>query len=432
MGIRQKLIHILLLGVLITGVSSPARAQRSPLTQNQLGHLIKIQAPDRLIATQIQTRGLSFPVTHAIVNSFSQEGAGPDTLMALRELIRVGAIVIQTEPESSIMMDDQYEGATNSQGRAMIQDVPVGPHQVVISKQGFQSGQQNLVVANGQVNQISIALQWMGGYLSVQVHPANASVSVTGPLDFNGARSHVPCQPGTYAVAASAPGYLIQTKKVQIETGSDETVEINLQPDPAYLMKMLSGGADALTAGNLHQAAQDARAVLALSPDNLLAEGLLAKAAFQAGDQPLFEQEAMRVLQGGGTLKVTMMHLRNFPTVRLEPMQLTFSAQGVAFSGGTSTRKEKIPASLSYPEVVTAQFRRLPTGTQELWLQWISSHHNRFMAIEHDLEFVVNGSEVIMPTGTLFNLGANEPVRSPNIAWQQINCLAYLFRQFHR
>ena len=426
---RTTILRTLVVFLLCATLVPHANARGTKLTENQLQHLVKIQAPDHLIASQINSRGLAFTVTYAIVKEFSNEGAGPDTLGALRNLVRVGAIMVHTQPASAVMVDDHYAGMTNSMGILVVQDIPIGPHNLTASKQGFKNGGAAVLVHNGQMEQASIAMQWLGGNLSIQVSPLNASVSVSGPRSFSGAHTNVPCPQGTYTVTAAAKGYLTQKKEIKIDSGSNTKIAIDLKPDPAYISTQLATARRFLAVGNAQKAAEQARAVLALSPDNPIADTILVHAAYQTGDEQDFVRQAMHIIQNGGKVTISMMHLRTFPRLQIRPVSLIFSAKGVAFSESAQTgKKDKIPHSLGYAQVVTATVRRLQNGTLELFLEWVAAHHNRFMAMGHNIELVTSGSEVVAPAGTIAILGpGRETVRSPSDAWQQLNSINYLF-----
>lgn len=427
---RYTIIQTLFVLLLCATFVPHAGARSAKLTENQLQHLVKIQAPDHLIASQINSRGLAFTLTYAIVKKLSSEGAGPQTLGALRGLVRVGAIMIHTQPASAVMIGDRYAGTTNSVGILIVQDIPVGPHNVTVSKEGFQGGHQNVIVANGQMQQTSIPMQWLGGDLSIEVNPSNASVSVTGPRSFSGAHKNVPCPQGTYTISVAAKGYLTQNRETEIASGTHTKVAIDLKPDPAYISTTIASARRFLAVGNVQKAADLARAVLALNSDNPFAESILVHAAYQEGDEQDFVRQALQIIQGGGKVTITMMHLRTFPRMRIRPVSLIFSAKGVAFSENAQKgKKDKVPSSLAYADVIASQVRRLQNGTLEIFLEWVAAHHSRFMAVGHNIELVTGDSELVAPAGSIEILGSgNETVRSPSDAWQQLSGINYLFQ----
>lgn len=429
---RLKLIRSLFAAILCVMFLSQAQAHalRPKLTENQLEHLVKIKAPDHLIASQIESRGLSFDVTYAIVKEFSNEGAGPQTLYALRRLVRVGTIVVHAQPASAVMIDDRYVGMTNPVGILMVQDVTTGPHTVTVSKEGFQGGHRQVIVANGQLQQVSIPMQWSGGDLSIEVNPSNASVSVTGPRSFTGARANVPCPQGSYTITVAAKGYLTQTRDVDISSGSNVRVNIELAADPAYVADELASARRFLAAGSVQRAAEQAQTVLALSPDNSFAETILAHAAYQEGDEQDFVRQTLQIIHDGGKVTITMMHLHAFPMLKILPVSMILSAKGVAFSESVQKgRKDKIPAFIAYSDVVRSTVIRPQNGGPEINIVWVAAHHNHFMPIEHTIDLVAGGSEVLTDPGTILSIGGGgETIRSPAYAWQQLSGINYLFQ----
>ena len=63
-----------------------------PLTLDQVQSLLKIGAPDPTIANAIESRGVAFQLSGAVVNELEREGAGVQTLTALRKHIPTESI----------------------------------------------------------------------------------------------------------------------------------------------------------------------------------------------------------------------------------------------------------------------------------------------------------------------------------------------------
>lgn len=414
---------------------APGGAQPSPpaippqrstkMSKTELDHLFRIHASDAFIARQIRSRGLNFPLTQADVTSLSDKGAGPSTLAALSALVITGNLQLYSQPGATVSLDGNPVGVTNDAGVLQLQDLMPGQHTLVLTKDGYQTAHQSFTVTKREAENLSVPLQWTGGYLTVSAQPENATITIEGPQSFSGPQNNVACPPGQYTISVTDQYYFPQTRIVQIAQGSNIAVAIHLRIDPAYINGLLIQAKQLLEENQDGLAANYAREALQLSPEgNLRAASILAEAAFQAGDERDFINETRTVLSDGGTVTVPMMHLHTFFGVKIEPVQMIFSGQGLSFSQNPSDRKDKLPPSLRYSEISLAQARRLPSGTLELLIGWTANQHNQLFATMHNIELVTGGSQV-------FGSG-NGIVQSPSTAWQQLNGLASLLEQLHQ
>jgi len=67
-----------------------------PLTLDQVQSLLKIGAPDATIANEVQSRGISFQPSLALLIELQREGAGDQTLAVLRKLIPAGRTICES------------------------------------------------------------------------------------------------------------------------------------------------------------------------------------------------------------------------------------------------------------------------------------------------------------------------------------------------
>ncbi|MHB1953044.1 MAG: PEGA domain-containing protein [Sulfobacillus sp.] len=384
----------------------------------QVEQMIDIHAPDGLIASQIQSRGLNFPVTSKIVESFAAKNAGPKTLASLREQIRVGTLQIQTEPGSQILMDGKNAGSAGTDGILVLQDVPAGNHELVARKDGYKDVNVQFALAKNENKPLPLPLKWLGGFLSVSAQPQGATVSVAGPISLENGAKDIPCPPGGYTATVSLQGYLTQTRTFQVAAGEHHAETFQLVVDPAVLTRELSDAQSKLQAGDPVRATSLADAVLKQQPGSPDAEAVLAEAAFQLGEMNRFVDAGTKAIWGGKPVTVSVMHVHMGWRLTIHPVNLTISESGIAFIADPPDSHCKIPSSLGFDLIRTMSVQRDPVGYIELQIQYSSQAHSNF--IVHDLRFVVNGSTLGSPPGTIEVFGPSI-IQSPNSAAQTLD-----------
>ena len=109
----------------LVGVAAlqPGYAQKNNLSYAQVEHLVKLHAPDDLVASQILSRGISFSVSDKTLDDLKSAGAGPETVAALRERVRVGTLEVQTVPGSKVLLDGKEVGIAGPGGFLAVADV---------------------------------------------------------------------------------------------------------------------------------------------------------------------------------------------------------------------------------------------------------------------------------------------------------------------
>lgn len=83
---RLAIALIAIAGILLLP-AAPHGQRRPPLTLDQVKSLLKIGSPDAMIATEIESRGVAFQPSSALLTELQRDGAGDQTLSALRKLI---------------------------------------------------------------------------------------------------------------------------------------------------------------------------------------------------------------------------------------------------------------------------------------------------------------------------------------------------------
>ena len=107
-----------------------------PLTLSQVRELLSIPAPDAVIAGELRTRGVSFDVDEAVIAELSGQGAGPDTLKALRSLRESGILVVTTtKAGDQVLVDSTPFGTTDAGGRLRVR-VAAGEHEILVTRAG--------------------------------------------------------------------------------------------------------------------------------------------------------------------------------------------------------------------------------------------------------------------------------------------------------
>jgi len=286
-------------------------AQKTGLTLAQVQHLIKAQAPDNLIASQIRSRGLSFQATGKTLDSLAAQGAGQLTLAALRDQIRVGRIEVHTEPGAKVEADGKEPQVADTGGLLQLQDMPEGSHSIVVRKEGYKEAQSSLNLVRNEDRHLMIPLEWLGGHLTVSTQPADATVAVSGPQSFTGSVVDAKCLSGEYTFTVSAQGYVTQTRTIQIPAGKHDVEDFKLAADPTVLAQKLTEARSKLDAGDAASSILLVEAALKLGSTDPNAQKILAEAAFQQGDFNRFVDAGTKAVRSGQTVTVAVMTSRN-------------------------------------------------------------------------------------------------------------------------
>ncbi len=388
--------------------SAPAVPHAAKLTQAQLQHLIRIRASDSFVAHQLQARGLGYPLTNADVATLASQGAGPRTLDALRGLVVTGSIQIRTERGAAVAFDGKPAGVVDIRGQFLLQDVLPSSHTLSIAKEGFHPYTQSFTLGDRENRQLAAPLSWAGALLSITAEPSSASITVAGPVSYSGPLDGAHCPPGNYTVTVSAPGYASQTQSVVLVADQSYQKDFHLLVDPAFLAKTVADAQAALGAGDPASAARLSAQVLTLDPSSHPAHRVLATASFLQGDFPSFLQNAHTAIQGGESITVPLLHVHAFPRLSTERVNLTISAQGLAFACQAGA-KCKLPDSLNYGILGTPAIMNDPSGAmQTLHITWVSGGQH-FVGVAHELDFVPIGAQMAKgprnPNTSIFSSG---------------------------
>lgn len=240
-------IRAIVFGLLCCFVLLPvASAQKAKLSRAQVEQSIQAHLPDEVVASQVRSRGLSFPVTRKIVEALAAKGAGSQTLAALRELIILGKgrVKVETVPGTRLFLDGKDAGNAGADGVFLLMDVVEGDHEVVARSEGYRDTSSKFSLENDEDKQISLQMEWLGGYLSISAQPSSARIQVSGTRSFEGSFMDGALPAGSYTATVSSDGYITQTRNFQIGAEEHHAEQFQLAIDLAVAQARANAGDD--------------------------------------------------------------------------------------------------------------------------------------------------------------------------------------------
>lgn len=132
-----------------------------------------------------------------------------------------------TEGQSGqIFVDGEDTGLTTP---ATIEDLPSGNHMVQV-KGDCVSAVTQVDIAPNKLARAELDLQPLGGFVQITTTPSTASVTVDRALiQNNGQGMNVDC--GAHDIQVMAPGYITQTRSLDVEMGQAYTLDFTLFPE---------------------------------------------------------------------------------------------------------------------------------------------------------------------------------------------------------
>jgi hypothetical protein len=336
----QRIGLTVLLATLIGFIGLPSLLHgqaETRLTLVQLEQLIRVGAPDTAIAGEIHRRGVVFTPTPKILDDLERRGAGQTTLAAVRERMPVGTLEIQAPPESQVEIDGTHRGATDTQGRLVLPELLVGPHQLVVKKEGYLPGNFELTLAAHEYKRFPATLNWSGGFLTVVARVPGVSIDIERMGHFSDHVEDLPCLPGTYMIMVSGPKYQAATKMAEIVSGQHASVSFIMEPDPQFVRSAVAQIQQSFDSRNYSGAVSSAQELLSLDGKNKDALRLMAQSYFLTNEFEKFEATAKDVIDGGGSVQVQLNHHHSMGS-GLHPVMLGLSAGLFSFDPETSDR----------------------------------------------------------------------------------------------
>ncbi len=311
MGVRALQLHraLLCLGLLaLLAAPEPCPAQVRALTLAQMQRLIKIHAPDDLVAREVMTRGLTFVPDSALIERLVTEGAGKATLDALKERIPRANLQIQTQQGSHVTVDSSDMGPVGPEGHIILVGILAGKHTVTVRHDGYTSKTVQISLAANETRNLPLSLDWAGGYLTIKVSRPGATITVSGLGTYHNAITALAVQPGQYQVAVTQDGMKAESRTLEVVAGQQANLEFSLSPDPDYVQNGLREATRHLDGGDPRGAMQIAQRLLATHPADGAIEAFEARLYLQSQDYGSFYHRATQALLDHGTLRFVLFH----------------------------------------------------------------------------------------------------------------------------
>ncbi len=416
---------LLCLGLLaFLAVPPPSAAQAHPLTLAQMQRLIKIHAPDDLVAREITTRGLSFVPDSALIERLATEGAGKATVAALKERIPRANLEIQAHQGSHIIVDSSDMGVVGPEGHIVLSGVLSGQHTVTVKQRGYTTKTVQVTLAANETRQLPVTLDWAGGYLTIKVSRPGATITIPGLGTYYNAITELPVQPGQYQVAVTQDGMKAQSRALEVASGQRANLEFSLSPDPDYVQNGLVTANLDLDAGNVTGAIQLAQGLLKFAPSNSGIEALLSEAYFQSYDDFAAEQHAAKSLAAGGKLTFKVFHQhQSFHGTQLHPAILTLTSSAVGYQPLTSDCKyQSFFEPLNDIHRVRAIDPLGPAGSATSLLELMVRDPER-LSNKHSVRLVF-----AMPGSRVMDQGSMDYVYSPGMCARQVSAMVMIFQ----
>ncbi len=214
------------------------------LTNLEPGSYIVKATKDGYFDAQATHQVVAGQTTTVVLNLLPVPPAGPTEG-------KVAVLVVNGngQPISGATVSDGSQSkTTDSQGRADLTYTAAGPRAISVNATGYQGDAKLANVELGKTEALTFKLQPQPapapttGTLVVHVYGADtgqtlsgASVQSNPSLNFSGSGGlfTATAAPGTYAVTASAPGYLSGSRAASVEAGKTTVLNIGLQRDTA-------------------------------------------------------------------------------------------------------------------------------------------------------------------------------------------------------
>lgn len=171
---------------------------------------------------------------------------------------RVEGVVINKETKAPVagaivQIPGLLPSATDPQGKFRTLEVGDAKARLAVSRDGYKSAEQDVTLEAGKVAKVEIALEEdvKKGVFEIattsQKKAIKAQVTLTGNgtvavVDtVPGAAKEVEVPAGTYTAAATADGFLSQTREVQIPAGGKMPLAFDLAPTPKKILVVFKG-----------------------------------------------------------------------------------------------------------------------------------------------------------------------------------------------
>jgi len=187
--LRLRLFAWLPVVGLLMGAALSAQ-QMAPLAKGDVLELIAAGVPSARLAGLVEERGISFEVTPETAEELRKAGASEELLVALKLAAKLSkehaappqAILnIESEPGSTIYLNDEPKGTTSHEGKLRLTGLAPGTYRLRVSATGFQTWEKEIVAKPGEVQIVTVVLPRLPGGKTEVTKPEEAKTSPPAP-----------------------------------------------------------------------------------------------------------------------------------------------------------------------------------------------------------------------------------------------------------
>jgi len=195
-----------------------------------------------------------------------------------------------SEPESEVFLGDangslfeQEWNLTPSDNSPLeIVDLEAGTYTLNIRKSGYADETRSVKVAGGQRNSLHVTQRPLAAFLTVTTNVEDAVITIEGLGEFKGKVTNHQVQPGRYRVTAGKPGFMSDSKEVQISRlGEQRLISFDLRPPPTD--RLLAEADAEIRAGDFSEAERRAMQVIQFDSSNPKANSIMGLAKYLQG-----------------------------------------------------------------------------------------------------------------------------------------------------
>ncbi len=168
----------------------------------------------------------------------AQVKRGGDTRLTfkLQAIPRIAVLHVQNgTPGAEVYIDKEKVGTIETDGSLSYSNVQPGEHTIEIRRDQYVTKSHKQSFPPGQTIELSgeaVTLAKASGTLKITVTPADAQIVLRGPDGRRNVQAGTMNLPmGTYTVIARAPGYVEESKAVQVNQGELATLDLPLRKE---------------------------------------------------------------------------------------------------------------------------------------------------------------------------------------------------------
>jgi hypothetical protein len=162
-------------------------------------------------------------------------------------------IVVETDPNAYVYLDETFKGQTSPRGRLVIENLKPGKHGLRISAPGKKNYEDQVTVVAGQVTRVQETLPYLVGSIHVEASPGAVVFldnSPRGVADATGQLIISYATAGPHRLRVSLAGKKDYFQDVTVATGQTVTTEVKWAATGGTVMVRSSPGAEVLIDGS--------------------------------------------------------------------------------------------------------------------------------------------------------------------------------------